>query len=157
MLSKMRVASLLPSIKADYPSIKFKKGDNFAWSPVELLITYNEDDTNEQHAVWALLHEVAHADLGHKHYQSDVSLLKLEVNAWVRAKEIAKNYSVIIDEEHIQDCLDTYRDWLHKRASCPECNVVSLQQSNGVYKCFNCQSQWKVPSSPLCRVIRIKV
>jgi hypothetical protein len=150
----MQITSLLPIIKADYPNISFIQGDNFAWSPHEKSVTYND---SEEHAAWALLHEVAHADLGHKHYQSDVALLKLEVNAWVRAREIAKNYDITIDEDHIQDCLDTYRDWLHKRASCPECNVVSLQQKTGVYKCFNCQSQWRVPSSPLCKVVRVRL
>ena len=151
------VHKLLPQLQKDYPSITFVEGEMFVWSPNKQTITYSTVQHDALHDAWALLHEVAHADLRHKHYNNDVGLLMLEVAAWSRAKQIAQDYKVIIDEDHIQDCLDTYRDWLHKRSSCPECTVISLQQKNGDYKCFNCQTQWKVPASPLCRVSRIKI
>ena len=107
-----------------------------------------------EHGVWALLHEIAHAQLEHKKYGTDFSLLKLETQAWSLAKQISIRYNVTIDEDYVQDCLDTYRDWLHKRAKCPTCGVVSLQRKDLIYQCFNCSTNWQVPRSPLCQVSR---
>ena len=150
----MSIHSILPTLQKQYPAITFKEGDLFVWSPKEAIITYTAIADDEEYAVWALLHEVAHAALGHQHYKSDVDLLRHEVDAWREAKAIAKSLHTTIEEDHIQDCLDTYRDWLHKRATCPNCLVISLQQDDGSYKCFNCQTKWKVPASPLCRITR---
>jgi hypothetical protein len=148
------VLELLPSLQKDYPDITFKQGTLFVWSPKNQTVTYSITYSNEDHAVWALIHEVAHAALKHEHYKNDVDLLRHEVEAWHTAKDIAKQYNMTIEENHIEDCLDTYRDWLHKRATCPNCSVVTIQQDDGAYKCFNCQTSWKVPASPLCRITR---
>ena len=148
------IHNILPIIEKDYPNIKFKAGEIFLWSPKSQTITYTTHQTNAEHGVWALIHELAHAELEHNNYKSDFDLLKLESEAWKHAKQIAKRYQVNIDNDHIQDCLDTYRDWLHRRATCPNCSVVSLQRNDRVYQCFNCSTTWKEPSSPLCRVTR---
>lgn len=148
------IDNILPALKQDYPDITFKNGELFFWSPRERKITYTTHQTVAEHGVWALLHEVAHAALDHTHYNHDFELLKLESTAWQYAKRLGKRYGVDIDSEHIQDCLDTYRDWLHTRAKCPKCSVVSLQRSDSLYQCFNCKTTWSVPRSPLCRVTR---
>lgn len=148
------VANVLSVLKTQYPNVNFVKGNKFAWSPSNKTVTYHITNTNDTQSAWALIHEVAHASLNHIDYKSDVDLLRHEVAAWQEAKTMAIDLGVPIDEDHIQDCLDTYRDWLHKRATCPSCNVVGLQRSDGTYGCFNCQTSWKVPSSPLCRVSR---
>lgn len=148
------IANILPRIQIDFPHLRFEAGETFCWTPKQQLITYTSHQANADHGVWALLHEVAHADLEHSAYKGDFNLLQLEVMAWHHAHKLAKRYDLSIDKEHVQDCLDTYRDWLHKRASCPVCEVVSLQRSDGRYQCFNCRSSWKVPRSPLCRVSR---
>lgn len=129
----------------------------FVWSAKDRTITYTLDYDNQDHAVWALIHEVAHAELEHNYYKSDIDLLRHEVDAWHRAKDIAQSFHITIDEEHIQDCLDTYRDWLHKRATCPNCNVITMQQDDKTYRCFNCQTSWRVPASPQCRITRRKI
>lgn len=148
------VLELIPLLQKDYPYISFTQGELFVWSPKKQSVTYSTTYTDENHAAWALLHEVAHATLDHEHYKNDIDLLRHEVAAWHAAKDIANNYDMTIDENHIEDCLDTYRDWLHKRATCPNCTVVTIQQANGNYKCFNCQTSWRVPDSPLCRITR---
>ena len=148
------IANILPTIKKDFPSITFTNGEAFLWSPNESKITYTTHQDVAEHGVWALLHEVGHAALGHKQYKNDFELLKLESAAWQYAKKLGKKYEISIDSEHIQDCLDTYRDWLHKRAKCPTCSVVSLQRTDRLYQCFNCKTTWSVPKSPLCRVTR---
>jgi len=148
------IVNILPQLKTDFPDITFIQGDSFFWTPSERKITYTSHQDVAEHGVWSLLHEVSHAQLGHKTYENDFELLKIEASAWQTAKKLGKKYAINIDLEHIQDCLDTYRDWLHKRASCPSCSVVSIQRNDGVYQCFNCLTTWKVPRSPLCRVTK---
>lgn len=148
------IQNILPTVKKDYKNIKFIAGETFLWSPKKQTITYTTHQIDAQHGVWALIHELAHAELSHNSYKSDFDLLKLESKAWEQAKYIAKRYDIKIDNDHIQDCLDTYRDWLHKRACCPNCSVVTVQRKDRIYQCFNCQTTWKVPSSPMCRVTR---
>lgn len=148
------INNILPELQKDFPDITFKNGDSFLWSPRERKISYTTHQDVAEHGVWALLHEVSHAALGHVHYDNDFELLKLESTAWQYAKKLGKKYNVSIDGEHIQDCLDTYRDWLHKRAKCPNCEVISLQRTDKLYQCFNCKTTWSVPNSPLCRVTR---
>ncbi len=151
------ISNILPKVRLDFPHLRFEPGDTFRWTPKQNLITYTSHQDNAEHGVWALLHEIAHAELGHVSYKGDFDLLQLEVTAWHHAHKLAKKYGISIDKEHVQDCLDTYRDWLHTRASCPVCNVVSLQRSDGLYQCFNCRSRWRVPRSPLCRVSRTQM
>ncbi|HUD03662.1 MAG TPA: hypothetical protein VMR51_02640 [Patescibacteria group bacterium] len=138
------INNLLPILIRDFPDIKFQSGENFSWSPKERKIIYTTHQSVAEHGVWALLHEVAHASLGHINYHNDFDLLKLETRTWRQAKILGKKYDINIDNEHIQDCLDTYRDWLHSRAKCPKCGVVSLQRNDGLYQCFNCKNTWKV-------------
>lgn len=148
MLNSMNsISNLLPILKKDFPDISFEPGESFSWSPRDNRVYYTTHHSNADHGVWALLHELAHATLGHNVYNSDFDLLKLESITWQQAKNIAKKYGVTINSEHIQDCLDTYRDWLHCRAICPNCTLVSLQRSDGLYQCFNCKTVWKVPKS----------
>jgi hypothetical protein len=144
---------LLETLKTDLPSLQFVAGEAFYWSPKDNTINYKLDLENET-SVWALLHEVAHCLLQHTTYNSDFELMQLEVAAWHKAEKLAKHYGVTIDPEHIQDCLDTYRDWLHRRSTCPTCGVVSLQKDSQTYQCFNCQTQWHVSNSRFCRPYR---
>lgn len=140
-------------LKDKYPKLSFKKGDSFSWAPHDNKIIYPEQ-ADESRAIWSLLHETGHALLKHSAYQMDFELLRLEANAWQKAKEIAKNIGVAIDEDHIQDCLDTYRDWLYRRSICPSCNITGLQDGRSFYKCHNCRTRWKVSSSRFCRPYR---
>jgi uncharacterized C2H2 Zn-finger protein len=144
--------SFVSVLKQDYPEVNFVAGQSFVWSPAKNQITYAAQPDNEEHAIWALVHELAHYKLGHKKYKSDFELLKLETEAWSKANQLAIDYNQEIDQDHIQDCLDTYRDWLHTRAKCPKCGVVSMQRKDLNYQCFNCKTVWSVPKSPLCRI-----
>jgi hypothetical protein len=151
-------SKLLSDLSEAYPQLRFRSGLHYSWSAKSNTIQYiDQKKTVSAVDTAALLHEVAHADLAHDSFRDDFELLQLEVAAWQRAKEIGLNYGVAIDEEHIQDCLDTYRDWLHARAKCPTCSVVSIQTNQGLYQCFNCKTSWKVPKSQLCRVRRTVV
>jgi hypothetical protein len=139
------------------PKVKLEPGEAFYWSPNKQLITYKTSAINEDIGQWALLHEASHAILNHQNYNSDIELLKLEVEAWHNAKGLAKDLEINIDENHIQDCLDTYRDWLYRRSSCPNCGVVCIQLTPSTYSCHNCQTTWSVSSSKFCRPYRLTV
>lgn len=140
-------------LKKDYPGFTIVKGSQEHWSPKKNTITFNPGQTPER-IRFGILHELAHALLEHKNYSSDFELLKMESEAWHLAAKIGLKYGVTISEDHIQNCLDTYRDWLHRRSQCPTCDMHVLQDSSTVYKCFNCGTNWKVSSGRFVRPYR---
>jgi hypothetical protein len=148
--------TLLDQIVADYPDLSFIESAQFSWHAGRKHVSFKKVGAGAQHNMWALLHELGHALLGHTEYTHDIELLQLEVAAWGRARELAKHYGLHIDEDYVEDCLDTYRDWLHLRATCPTCYARSLQASQSRYKCFNCASSWQVSRSRLCRPYRLQ-
>lgn len=147
--------SVLSSLSKDFPHLLFKTGQDFYWSPKDKTIYYLM--TPRVSDCWTLLHEASHGLLNHKTYTSDFELLQLEVAAWQKAKELAERYCIDIDNDHIEDCLDTYRDWLHKRSLCPTCGVKSLQKDEKTYGCLNCDTTWQVSTSRFCRPYRSRI
>jgi len=140
-------------LKRDYPQFKFKSGSQDHWSPKSNTITY-KSEAPPQEKEYGILHELAHAQLGHTNYHSDFELLMLESAAWDLAAKIGCKYDVKIDDDHIQSCLDTYRDWLHARSTCPVCRTNVLQKDPYHYRCFNCQAEWKVTGGRFVRPYR---
>ncbi|MDB5163400.1 MAG: hypothetical protein JWS12_17 [Candidatus Saccharibacteria bacterium] len=145
---------LIHALKQDFPNITFEPSTEFCWSPQQQTITYPKQSIQDTLGCWSLFHELGHAIAGHTTYTSDLELLLLEVSAWDVGCQLAKKYGILIDNDHIQDCLDTYRDWLHQRSTCPTCGNQSLQQDAQAYRCFNCRTSWKVSSSRFCRPYR---
>lgn len=145
---------LIAKLQSAYPSIVFIAGDIARWSPKRQEITYRHEENRE--AIWGLLHELSHGILKHEAYTTDMDLLQKELAAWKHAQELAITYHLEINNEHIETCLDTYRDWLHKRSTCPECTSQGLQQSKRLYICFNCQTTWRVTERRFCRPYRLK-
>jgi len=152
--SAKEARGFISRLSRDYPDFKFQKGRSEHWSPRANSITYqpNQAFTDLRYGV---LHELAHALLGHKTYASDFELLKLEGLAWQKAADIGRKYKVNIDTEHVQNCLDTYRDWLHRRSTCPVCGNHGLQKDSRAYQCFNCRAVWRVSSGRFVRPYRL--
>lgn len=148
--------SLISNLERDFPDLTFIQGDTFYWTPKGKTVTYAIHSTQPEVGTWSLLHEVSHGILGHTHYETDFELVKLETEAWQHAHKLGEEYRIKIDPEHIQDCLDTYRDWLHRRSSCPVCATVSTQEDAKTYRCFNCKTIWHVSNSRFCRPYRRK-
>lgn len=146
-------SSFIELLAQDYPNFKFKPGKQDHWSPSSKTIIYNPKRPLKE-LQQSILHELSHALLEHRDYKSDFELLKLEAAAWHKAAEIAPNYGLTISEDHIQDCLDTYRDWLHNRSACPTCGTHSLQESPKLYRCLNCQTRWSVTNDRFARAYR---
>jgi sulfur relay (sulfurtransferase) DsrC/TusE family protein len=148
------VPRLAAQLQKLHPGIRFEAGSSFHWSPSSQTVIYKASELIQPEGQWALIHETGHARLQHQDYQTDYELVLMEVAAWQEARILARELGVNIDEEHIQDCLDTYRDWQHQRATCPRCANVSLQQSPREYHCHNCNNRWQVSASRFCRPYR---
>jgi hypothetical protein len=145
---------LIARLQSKFPALRFTPGKQFCWSPETGEIFYKAKARGKQ-ATWSLLHETGHALLEHHGYKADFELLRLEAAAWERAHALAADLGLAIDEDHVQDCLDTYRDWLYKRSICPSCTTKCLQQGDFVhYRCFNCHTVWRVTASRFCRAYR---
>ncbi len=146
--------SKLKQLQAKFPNLQFREGRVFLWSPETREIVYRARGRGVS-ATWSLLHETSHALLGHTTYGTDFELVTLEMQAWEKAKELAAELDVAIDEDHIQDCLDSYRDWIYARSMCPRCGTRSVQQSDlKQYQCYNCHEIWQVTPSRFCRAYR---
>lgn len=143
---------LINELKQTFPDLQFCETDRFYWSPADKHICYKLSTSRTYK--WKLLHEVGHALLEHQTYRSDFELLRLEVEAWDKARQLAKKFKIKITEDYIQDCLDTYRDWLDRRSTCPYCTSRSAQENLESYRCFNCNAAWRVSPSRFCRTYR---
>lgn len=143
---------LLNKLLVDYPAVSFVKNSGFMWSPSTRTVNYKTG--SKPHHSWKLLHELGHAQLNHSDYNSDIELLEIEAEAWQEAENIAANYNLSISDDFIQDCLDTYRDWLFKRSQCPRCSSICFQKDTKHYNCFNCLHVWTVTNQQLCRPYR---
>lgn len=146
--------SVLHALQGQFPNVHFYAGTMFRWSPQTNRVEYVNTLLSTDRGQWALIHEASHAVLGHTDYLSDFELLTMEVAAWEKAKELGKALGARINEDHIQNCLDTYRDWLHRRSTCPTCGSVSLQQDSKTYHCHNCLATWHVTAERFCRPYR---
>lgn len=157
-LSSKAMKNLVKQLEVHYPDISFQESETFLWNPKQKSVYYDPEETSE-HARWSLLHELAHGLLKHADYETDMELLLMEATAWEYAIELQKKHDPQnpINNEHIQNCLDTYRDWLHSRSICPECDQVGLQEDKHRYKCINCLQTWHVSSKRFTRPYRLSV
>ena len=145
---------LIASLQAKFPHITFTAGKQFRWSPETSKIFYRAS-AKDREALWSLLHETGHALLGHTSYRGDFELLQMELAAWQRACQLGEEFGIEISEDHIQDCLETYREWLYKRSICPNCSTKCLQQDDAAsYGCHNCGTNWQVSSDRFARTYR---
>lgn len=88
-----------------------------------------------------ILHEVGHALLGHRSYRTDPERLRMECAAWEKARELCGIYNIYYDEDFAEEQLDSYRNWLHQRSTCPECGLTCFQTRDGVYHCPSCDNR----------------
>ncbi len=135
-----------------FPAIHFVSSSEFRWSPQENSIYYDREDPqgNER-----LLHEIAHAVLDHNQYDRDIELIALERDAWQHAKTVlGPQFDVTISSDTVEDDLDTYRDWLHARSTCPSCQATGIQTATKEYTCVVCQAVWRVNEAISCGLKR---
>jgi hypothetical protein len=145
------MSSLIHKLKTTYTDISFVEAEQFSWSPSTKTVFYNTSVPNATHL---LLHELSHGLLGHRTYRRDIELVAMETAAWEKAREYAETFNVRLSENAIQDHLDTYRDWLHARSSCPECSANGYQTEAFHYECPACLHKWRVNEARLCALRR---
>ncbi|MBR3132109.1 hypothetical protein IKG33_01735 [Candidatus Saccharibacteria bacterium] len=121
-------------LETDFPEFRFLLGDKFKFRPPKTIVI----GPPEAFSRLLTLHEVSHAILKHKGFRMDVTRLKMENAAWEKAKELASKYGIEVNEELIQDELDTYRDWLHQKSRCPKCGLTRFQTPDSRYHCPRC-------------------
>ena len=126
---------ILAKLERDFPNFKFKFGKKFLFRPPKTIVV----GPDEPFCELLLLHEVGHAILGHKNFKTDIDRLRMESEAWEKAKGLAAIYNVEFNEDFVQGELDTYRDWLHKKSRCPKCGLTRFQDADG-YHCPRCEN-----------------
>lgn len=147
--------TLVKQLETVYPHLNFVASSSFYWCPETSEVFYDDTKHDQPSSIWSLLHETSHGLLEHTTYKADLELLQLEVAAWDHALKLAQNLKIPVDGEYVQDCLDTYRDWLYRRSLCPGCGAQCLQNDkSNFYRCFNCHMHWHVSPSRFCRSYR---
>ena len=152
-----RITSLISKLKnnaqlqAALPNLTLKEGEIFGWDHTAHAVTY---DPSHPQLEPLLLHEVGHAMLGHTNYKRDIELIEMERAAWEEAEKLGEQYSVVIDESLVEETLDTYRDWLHERSTCPHCRATGVQTGARQYTCLACQHIWRVNEARTCALRR---
>lgn len=137
----MQFEVFLARLKKDYPKLKFRVGTKFMFRPPRTII-YVEPGIDTFLAGYFLqfLHEIGHALLGHRDFRTDSERVKMECEAWQKARELCDIYDIAYDEEFAEAELDTYRDWLHQKSLCKDCGLTRYQTVDGAYHCPFCET-----------------
>lgn len=155
VITMVSTNSLLNKLRKDYPHFSFAVADMFWWSPKEQ--TIHVDQSAENFEAFCL-HELSHAILGHQGYIHDIELVKMEREAWdYVTNTLAPTYDIAVNSELIQDNLDTYREWMHMRSTCPQCKTTGLQMKSQHYHCLGCGHSWVVNEARLCALRRYSI
>lgn len=141
-------------VKADFPYL-YINGSGFVWSSQDR--TIHHPTLKSLNDIFFLLHEIAHAELDHRQFSTDIELLRMEASAWNYGCEIAKKYRLTIPTKLIDESLDTYRLWLYTRSLCPTCNQTGMQTTQNTYHCINCRCSWRANEARMCQLQRTKL
>ena len=152
-ITMVKTNSLADRLRNDFPEFHFEPSDDFRWNPNSRTICLT--DIHTPFDALTLLHEVAHACLSHTFFTRDIDLLKMERAAWSHARDVlAPRYGIDTNEDDVEDMLDTYRDWLHARSSCPSCSMTGVQSAESHYRCLSCSHAWRVNDARRCGLRR---
>lgn len=141
-------------LAAAFPDLTFESSDDFRWLPTKQIVQF---DAGDQFLDERLLHEVAHSLLAHTTYSRDIELIGMERDAWHYARTtLAPHFKVDFASGVVEDDMDTYRDWLHARSTCPHCTATGLQTTVNEYSCVACGGKWRVNRAIGCQLRRYK-
>ena len=130
--------SLLKQLQNDYKEFVFRPGGKkYLFRPPHTIVLGPDEEMSEL----LLLHELSHAVLQHFSFDTDIKRLKMESDAWAKTKELAKKYGVEVDDDYIEDQLDTYRDWLHAKSKCKKCGLTRFETPDGKWHCPFCEQK----------------
>ena len=113
----VQTEEILGILRRDYPNLRFRSGKKFTFRPPRTIIyeqnhdsahtsrtqsdEYNilNDNSKTNRYCMQILHEVGHALLGHRSYQTDPERLRMECAAWEKARELCGIYKIYYDED----------------------------------------------------------
>ena len=141
--------NLIKKLTKDFPDLKITSGARFQFSPpCQIFYPQNlKEHTNSQNKL-LLLHELGHSLIHLNDYSTDIELLEIEALAWSKAHKLCKKYEVEYDEDFAEDCLDSYRDYLHSSSLCKNCQLSGYQDNSGIYHCPLCGLSWNNQKTP---------
>lgn len=137
LLSDANLA-FLDTLKSTYSDFTFKSGRKFLFRPPKSIF-YLESNENFR---FLLLHELAHALLGHFSFSRSLERLEIERDAWEKTRELCELHNVAFDESLAEAELDTYRDWVHQKTLCKTCGQTCLEVSSESLFCPFCQKTY---------------
>ena len=156
-LSETAQAFLL-ALTTEFKSITWRLGSRFKYRPAPIsahscantspsgtIFIDQSSSTPMPYFALLTLHELGHALSNHQSYRTDIERLRIEAEAWQRAKfELSRHqtwqrdFNLTYDEEFAENELDSYRDWLHQKSCCKKCGLTRFQTPDGRYHCPNC-------------------
>lgn len=146
----LKKARSLPNLER----LTIESSETFSWNHNACAITYDKTHPDFEAL---LLHEFGHALLAHIDYSRDIDLIKIERDAWFVAVKLGAEFGIDVSGDLAEDSLDTYRDWLHSRSTCPNCCSTGLQVGSRKYRCLACRTEWNVNEARRCALRRYKV
>lgn len=137
--------AFLSELISEFPQFKFTLSNRFKWKYPKSIYIDVKTPIPPLYFSLQTLHELGHALSNHKDYQTDIKRLKMESEAWERARGLIlshpnwkTDYGIFYDEEFAESALDSYRDWLHNRSKCKTCGLTCFQRKNGDWVCPGC-------------------
>lgn len=145
--------SIVDQVILDHPHVTFQKAAVARWSSPENTVYFQT--VNSLSDMYLFFHELGHGLRRHRDYDQDIELLRIENDAWQQAVQTASTYGFTIENNTIDEALDSYREWLHARSRCPTCTQSGVQQkSSGMYICLLCNTSWRTNDARRCGLKR---
>jgi hypothetical protein len=154
---RVSIEDIARKIMLDFASYKFVPSDDFYFDAACDTIYFDCAAISTPRGAICLLHEIAHAELAHFDYRTDLELFAMESQAWMKTKTLAEHYSLPCNDRFIQSCLAGYSRWVEARSTCPTCTNFSLQEDKTTYKCFFCQTKWHIAEEAQASIRRVKI
>ncbi len=155
---KMEFGEFVERMRGEFLELRFREGRKFMYRPVRTVVFERREgggsainagregeSWDENNLKLQLLHEIGHALSGHRTFKLDLERLKMEREAWEKAKILCEKYGEVCgvryDEEFVEAEMDTYREWLHRRSLCRKCGLTRYQTEQGQYFCPWCDQK----------------
>lgn len=86
----MECAKLVERLSKDFPELRFRQGRKFAFRPPRTVVYEPITEVEAEYKIYSMriLHEVGHAISGHRDYRQDIARVKMECEAWQKAREL---------------------------------------------------------------------
>lgn len=154
---RVSVENIAHKIMLDFAGYEFVSSDDFYFDAACDTVYFDRAAISAPRGAICLLHEIAHAELAHFDYRTDLELFAMESQAWMKTKTLAEHYSLPCSDSFIQSCLASYGRWVEARSTCPTCTNFSLQEDKTTYKCFFCQTKWHIAEEAQASIRRVKI